>query len=105
MNSMKPRHAAALALILALWGCTKPSSERWYLIVPLPRTPDVPMVYWSHYASYDNAKECEQNKASLVQKIERRDYHAPPGEYSAKELRAAYLSSICLVSDDPRLSE
>jgi hypothetical protein len=63
------------------------------------------MVYWSHYASYDTAKECEQVKASLVQKIERRDYQAPPGEYSTKELKAAYLSSICIVSDDPRLSE
>ncbi len=105
MKRMKPRHAAALALMLALWGCTAPSSERWYLIVPLPRTRDVPMVFWSHYASYDNAKECEQVKASLVEKIDRRDYQPPPGEYSAKQLRAAYLSSICLVSDDPRLSE
>ena len=48
--AMKPRHAAALALV------------GWYLMMPLKDHPEAPIKYWSQIGSYDSAKECEAER-------------------------------------------
>jgi hypothetical protein len=84
---MKPRHAAALALV------------GWYLMVP-PLGPDhtrddsLPLARWHTLESFDSALEC-------------RDFHSQAWERSKSNNNAkmaeAYESATCIASDDPRL--
>jgi hypothetical protein len=107
---MKPRHAAALALV------------GWYLMVPPPE--DVPydraganihgsLRYWTLERSFDSAKECEAGRLqTLDSKIqsaerlsrERRQTKQGHDEYIGR-LKILYLSAVCIASDDPRLAK
>jgi len=84
---MKPRHAAALALM------------GWYLLIPTPGHYDAPLSYWGHYDSYDTAKECSEAQLELVKRAENpnwKDPRLPVGSVKASE---------CIASDDPRLKQ
>jgi len=84
---MKPRHAAALALV------------GWYLMAP-PRFPkdkspyaldaSAPLSRWHSINSFDSAVECKAEKTRLT------DSHN-------ETLGAIGMASNCIASDDPRL--
>jgi hypothetical protein len=87
---MKPRHAAALALV------------GWYLLgTPLPHL--LPMEYWTRFGRYDTAKECQQAQIALIRESQRAGFKPPPGPFSADDLREALGASECIATDDPRL--
>jgi len=79
---MKPRHAAALALV------------DWYLMIPplnehsYRPQPDLPLSEWWQHQSFDSAQECESacNSDSL------------PDRMRANNAK-------CIATDDPRLKE
>ncbi len=102
---MKPRHAAALALV------------GWYLMMPpFVRTgnevypdDDAPLSKWRMAGSFDSAGACQQKKDDYI-------YHpcilvvpagsvcpqnAIPPENAAE--RAADIEARCIGTDDPRL--
>ena len=86
---MKPRHAAALALV------------GWYLML-LPKTGDLPIhvfdVPWSAtQRSFDSANECEEARAKAVVPI---PSPAAVGKSPKQDEQAFY----CIASDDPRIS-
>lgn len=84
---MKVCRAAALALL------------GWYLMMP-PLGADqlydntAPISKWSINSSFNNAMECIDRQAHMLQRA--KDQHDKHGEN-------AWLSSACIVSDDPRL--
>ena len=85
---MKPRHVAALALV------------GWYLLIPLEGpTTMCPSGYWSHYDSYDTAKECSQAQLDLVKRIENSPSNFP------KVPLDMVKASECIETDDPRLKD
>jgi hypothetical protein len=85
---MKPRHAAALALV------------GWYLMAP-PMNPDknvrvnAPLSQWQIVDSFDNAQDCHDKKARLTSDMMNRQ----------PELGRRALHSACISTDDPRLKE
>jgi hypothetical protein len=88
---MKPRHAAALALV------------GWYLMTP-PLAKDaihpdksVPLKNWNRFQSFDSAKECEQRLMGFV-----KNYFVAKGPDFYWEPLA---DGECIASDDPRLKE
>jgi hypothetical protein len=89
---MKPRHAAALALV------------GWYLMVPPPDVnwkldgtgPVLPVSKWTHWKSFDTAAQCEQGKLTALQDFDRADPHAADTFWRFAE---------CIASDDPRVNE
>ena len=102
---MKPRHAAALALV------------GWYLIAPptaLKKSKDIeirsdaPLHEWMKLGSYDSVKDCESAKATLTAKHR---LHGESLEQTKQNLRIqnfwtfAQEFSLCIASDDPRLKE
>ena len=83
---MNLRHAAVLALV------------GWYLMT-LPMGADhlpnesAPLTQWTHISGFDSAKDCEDYKVHLYEKVKQKS-----------EQRAAFLlSSACIASDDPGL--
>ena len=97
---MKPRHAAALALV------------GWYLIAPPPRTvddvidPKAPLSQWQIIGRFDTVKECYDYPAHLreimrdfpnISESERRKDEAAQNSLMAQ--------SQCIPTDDPRLKE
>jgi hypothetical protein len=97
--SMKPRHAAALALV------------GWYLMVA-PRDADyllvtsAPVSEWIILQSFDAAKNCEEERA---QKIEQADKSGNYWYYDTKKREnvgsPAELAYLCIATDDPRFKE
>jgi hypothetical protein len=61
MAGMKPRHAAALALVL-LCACSK-KSKGWYLLVPpiegATINKSAPVAKWEIRQSFDDAASCD----------------------------------------------
>ena len=107
---MKPRHAAALALV------------GWYLMTPTVIRPDkvthtrvydnwwAPISAWTINGSYDSAAECEKKKEKLhvtgAQQLQFAREHFQDdkdGEFLA--LGDANNRSVCIATDDPRLKE
>ncbi|MFZ2060678.1 MAG: hypothetical protein WAU82_06685 [Candidatus Binatus sp.] len=84
---MKLRHAAELALV------------GWYLLIPLEGHYDAPFTYWSHYDSYDTAKECSQAQSDLIRKIEKSAANFPKVPLDMLKV------SECIETDDPRLKD
>jgi hypothetical protein len=86
---MKPRHAAALALV------------GWYLMIPPrghdPQTFDdhAPLASWFVFSAHDAAHECEGAK------FLNREGHKQSGD----PMKAAMDSAQCIATDDPRLKE
>jgi hypothetical protein len=81
---MKPRHAAALALV------------GWYLMLPPPdlaavhRT-DAPLSRWLQIGTYNSVKECNENRAALKPQTE--------------DVRWAVTQAVCIAADDLRLKK
>ena len=104
---MKPRHAAALALV------------GWYLMVPTPYgssslryVENLPLSKWTIFQSFDSADACEnglyamrkENSAKLKALAK-----APPKDTNdaspAERLVFLYGLAQCVEADDPRLKE
>jgi hypothetical protein len=94
---MKPRHAAALALV------------GWYLMVPPPRTVGdhfetnfyAPLSKWTRLRMFDFQSQCEATRKAYQQK--------PTGNLvimlGAAEAQATTKASQCVATEDPRLKE
>jgi len=92
---MKPRHAAALALV------------GWCLMVPPPRAVGdhfqtdfyAPLSKWAKVRTFDLQSQCETPRAAYQQK--------PTGNLvimlGAAEAQATTKASRCVATDDPRL--
>ncbi len=100
-ESMKLRHAAALAL----------ASIGWYLMIPpldnsqKPRT-DLPLSQYWQDSSYDSARECEEAKLQLQR------FHLDRSKKNVDHMHEFYYGMFesiaqgsCVASDDPRLKE
>jgi hypothetical protein len=92
---MKPRHAAALALV------------GWYLIGPLPK-PDgtldrgAPMSKWEWIESFDSLRDCKKYKHLVT------DLQSARASDPNPHVRALYFeaeATVCIATDDPRLKE
>jgi hypothetical protein len=88
---MKPRHAAALALL------------GWYLMAPPvnPKLPEgidaeAPLSHWSIMGSFDTASECVNLFAIRFKK---KQPPTPKGQLN----HSLAKSSECIATDDPRL--
>jgi hypothetical protein len=88
---MKPRHAAAVALV------------GWYILVPPPaclqsQTPDLhaSLSKWAPVEMYPSARTCSEGLSDLRYLAQ----HPRPSAYASKNL--AY--GRCIASDDPRLN-
>ena len=86
---MKPRHAAALALV------------GWYLLVPAPGDETQPLSYWSHVESYDTAKECQQGLHAWYDQNERHGFVVQG--FTPAQIKSAWLMAECIETVDPRL--
>ena len=104
---MKPRHAAALALV------------GWYLMMP-PFTErheintDAPLTKWERLDSYSSAGDCAADRSILLRDSQNKSKAADLAESTAlrqgkvwdRTLAIARLeASRCIASDDPRLKE
>jgi hypothetical protein len=91
---MKFRRCAALTLALA----------GWYLMVPPPGYPPGEtegLRHWQILASFDSAKECEGERASVKKRAAdsaTRSETAEPGPQLG-------LYAVCIATDDPGLEE
>lgn len=89
---MKPRHIAALALV------------GWYLMLPpiqedQPNT-DAPLSEWTISASFDTAKECQQDKGENWESILKLSPSVPTKDSIAANRQA--MEAVCVATDDPR---
>jgi hypothetical protein len=92
------RHAAALALV------------GWILLIPNPRRPTVPLIWWTQEGLYDTLAICEQRRQNWIQCADRPHYRTPDakpcgregGKFTRDEDRKALKLSQCISSDDPR---
>jgi hypothetical protein len=99
---MKPRHAAALALM------------GWYLIFPPPRTaddvpdPKAPLSEWQKIGPFDTIEDCQKYPSHLLE-IMHGFYvdHPEIGESGERrdnaDRKALFAHSQCVTTDDPRL--
>jgi hypothetical protein len=99
---MKPRHAAALALV------------GWYLMVP-PITSSWPVTYdtsaplskWKQGGSFDTAKECNEEKEKtamlLLQSAQNPNGTAENKQKFMQSMSAMLYALQCIATDDPRL--
>jgi hypothetical protein len=93
---MKPRHAAALALV------------GWYLMTPPPELDQasgkfnfgsvdlmMPLSGWTIEDSFDSVQECKKEQAAMI---------ADDRRVKALRLRAD-MAALCIGTDDPRLAK
>jgi hypothetical protein len=111
---MKPRHAAALALV------------GWYLMFPPVDYPNNTVLamasfrYWENYRSFDSAIECNDYRNANIREIaaldskpvnKQEERHADQvlkwGVGTSQKTRGIGLkrarASLCIATDDPRL--
>ena len=98
---MKPRHAAALALV------------GWYLMMPPENFPSsdepistAPLEQWHVWHSFDAADECERFKLSEENRLWATVLRAEPYTNAQTFARVFHLEMVdaeCIASDDPRL--
>jgi hypothetical protein len=98
---MKPRHAAALALV------------GWYLMVPpLVGTPPnqvsvnlgAPLSEWETYDSYDSAADCHNAALEQLAISEHVSaHHNCDTENTCETLQTQTKLAKCIATDDPRL--
>lgn len=104
---VKPRHAAAIALV----GC--------YLMVPPARLqhatrpfdlvrPNAPLSEWTIWKTFDSAKDCEHQKAeeyregsNALKRLQFPRNDAQNNFYA--EMKVAKMFAECIATDDPRL--
>jgi hypothetical protein len=97
---LKPRHAAALALV------------GWYLITP-PVTGNsdadmgvkigAPFSEWDIVDSYDTAAQSRDGLSGNVKSFEHEQWSATVAERDRKAIITAAQSARCIATDDPRL--
>jgi hypothetical protein len=100
MPTMKPRQAAAIALV------------GWYLMMPprpagprmagaLAGWPDTnaPLSKWIIDKSFDSAEDCERGFRKLVAEV----MTAQDNESAAQEHQS--LDAVCIATNDPRLAK
>jgi hypothetical protein len=89
---VKPRHAAALALV------------GWYLMTPPPDNVNAPISQWDVGASYDSADQCTRDLNAILSTAlargTKRIKAGLPVLNDDPERRAQ-----CIATDDPRLKE
>jgi hypothetical protein len=102
---VKPRHAAALALV------------GWYLMVPpipqdplLLADPTPPLAVWFLKQSFDTAKECERARRAEDHEAELEMHdiakaHAIETQIERVQILMQSIFSQCIATDDPRLKE
>lgn len=107
---MKPRHAAALALVF------------WYLMMPPlvrvgldPRDSsrdsvapdsDAPLSKWFWSGSFDSVDACQRSQEKEIAKTQRRNSLSPfPPAEIGRNVEVAFWEARCIASDDPRLKE
>jgi hypothetical protein len=110
---MKPRHAAAFALV------------GWYLMLPpavMPKTGDpitwitydssAPIYQWNHMDSFDHAGDCEAARKALLDKTKENASIVVPEKMSQADVKRSLdervlnaVSAECIATDDPRLKE
>lgn len=86
---MKPRHAAALALV------------GWYLMTPpISKSGDVfynaPLTSWEHQNVGSTLADCEKNKQAAIRLM---------AKFSPGERLKAVQAANCIATDDPRLAK
>jgi hypothetical protein len=96
---MKPRHAAALALV------------GWYLMLP-PRVvdrfyPDAPLSQWKRFGpeEYSSRAECEAERERQKAMFNFDPEKLPPEKFTARTLARGARALQCIATDDPRLKE
>jgi hypothetical protein len=101
---MKPRHAAALALV------------GWYLMMPpTPQDPSLladptpSLSVWFLKQSFDTAKECEHTRRAEDHEAEREMHdiakaRAIETEIERVQILMQSIFSQCIATDDPRLN-
>jgi hypothetical protein len=90
---MKPRHAAALALVA------------WYLMVPPSSDPAgyLGRLYqWFQVGSFDSNNACEGGRRMMIDRF-MADLQRDPDNATAVHGFDAFYYSQCLAGDDPRL--
>jgi hypothetical protein len=95
---MKPRHAAALALV------------GWYLMAPpyvrVPGTQTfrldftAPLASWHAIQSFDTAEECANDQGNVPEALKKL---GPMSDTILEQVKAMMAVSQCISSDDPRL--
>jgi hypothetical protein len=108
---MKPRHAAALALV------------GWYLLAPpIMHDPGhwhpnlaAPLNQWIVAKSFDSAVQCEkrladdnnnaENPTALASMTEQMNYMGAGAVWHSDELLREMVNEHCISSDDPRLKQ
>jgi hypothetical protein len=108
---MKPRHAAAIALV------------GWYLMVPptfvYPIRGNVldpnsrvvvnlnaPLAWWFNWGEYDSRSVCETRRVKMIQqdaKLEKNLTMKPPNEIEG--IAEMDQHALCVATDDPRLTK
>ena len=94
---MKPRHAAALALV------------GWYLMAPPTSANRVwaqaPLAQWKILRSYDSASECQNYSLggfTIWREVANRNFPSKD-ETFYEVFGEEVLSTVCVSTDDPRL--
>ena len=102
---MKPRHAAALALV------------GWYFMIPPARTgpkgivnmhAEAPLARWQIVGRFDSTKDCTQYSDQL--RTMQRESENPNASAIEKRNEEATMNLVlakarCIATDDPRLKE
>jgi hypothetical protein len=91
--------------MLLLHGATTYAGQGWYLMLPPTAgeagnvlRADAPLREWRQMRAYDTANACEADRMQIFEGIEKSF-----GKGSAPSKHIA--SSLCIASDDPRLSK
>ncbi len=102
---MKPRHAAALALV-GWYLFVAPSTGMYNLADGMVRNPTVPLAYWEVRGHYDSLDDCREEAIKLfpepVFMKKRRLYGLTKEHLYSYGVKRGYA---CVSSSDPRLKE
>jgi hypothetical protein len=105
---MKPRHAAALALV------------GWYLLAPVVYKPansdsatspykpftdlGAPLSTWTNYGAFDSASDCNSERERRIARADK-DATLPTKTDAAVAVIESWQHMECVSTDDPRLEE
>src|SRR5262245_48808764 len=102
---LTPRGKTVILTMLLLHGATTYAGQGWYFLLPpmggpvagFPNT-DAPLRWWIQLGAFDTANACEDWRVQYANYTEKKD-----GKNSMNYKQA--LSSVCIASDDPRLTK
>ena len=102
MADMKPRHAAALVLVII-----------WYLMMPPPYSSKTnphtaPLREWTLFGRYDSAQECSDKRTKMIRVQSMAllsDLAEGVSDANRPSLSLDFKHAQCIASDDPRLKE